>query len=166
MLRRCEECGICVGASLAEESAGTNAMALALRLGEPVVLRGEQHWCRLFWDWLCAAGPVVGTDGKSLACVGVAFPSDSGLGEKLAVAWLLAEHLRGPMEVHRQAGRLTGRQLEIFQLRASGYRNKEIAASLGIREDTVEKHLQAALPRLGACSVEQAIARLARGGVI
>lgn len=166
IVRRCEERGVLPGASLAEQSAGTNAVALALRLGEPVALGGEQHWCKLFRDWFCAAAPVVRPDRNPVACVDVSSCHDAGLGEKLALARLLAEHLREPMLAHQQAGRLTIRQLKILRLRAAGCANKEIAALLGVREDTVEEHVRAALRKLEARSVEQAIARLAKAGFI
>ncbi len=93
-------------------------------------------------------------------------PSDAHLGEKLALARLLAEHLREPILVYSRAGRLTVRQLEILRFRAAGCANKEIADLLDIREDTVEEHIQVSLRKLEARSVEQAIALLAKAGFV
>ncbi len=44
---------------------------------------------------------------------------------------------------------LTARQREVAELAAAGRRNAEISAALGVGEKTVERHLAAALKRLG-----------------
>ena len=33
---------------------GTNGMGTALEAHGPVVIRGEEHWCQAFHDWVCA----------------------------------------------------------------------------------------------------------------
>lgn len=43
---------------------------------------------------------------------------------------------------HTLKASLTAREVEVIELAAEGKRNKEIAASLGIRNDTVEAHLR------------------------
>ena len=47
-----------------------------------------------------------------------------------------------------EAGRVTGRELEIITLVARGLENKEIAAELGIAEQTVKNHLSRAMKKL------------------
>jgi sigma-54 dependent transcriptional regulator, acetoin dehydrogenase operon transcriptional activator AcoR len=37
-----------------EGSAGTNGMGTALEVYGPVVVRGAEHWCQAFHDWVCA----------------------------------------------------------------------------------------------------------------
>lgn len=44
---------------------------------------------------------------------------------------------------------LTNRQLDVLELAATGYKNKEIAAKLKISKKTVEKHRQKILERTG-----------------
>ena len=61
--------GIVVGASLSEESLGTNAVSLALYHAELVALRGSQHFCQLFADWYCVSVPII-IDGKATLMVG------------------------------------------------------------------------------------------------
>ena len=46
-------------------------------------------------------------------------------------------------------GRLTGRESQVVAHVRQGFSNKEIARRLGIQEDTVKKHLQAAFGKLG-----------------
>lgn len=45
--------------------------------------------------------------------------------------------------------KLTGRESEVVAHVRQGFTNKEIARRLGIQEDTVKKHLQAAFGKLG-----------------
>jgi DNA-binding NarL/FixJ family response regulator len=47
---------------------------------------------------------------------------------------------------------LTGRQREVSALVAKGYRNREIAATLNISENTVKRHLQQIFSRTGKTS--------------
>lgn len=47
------------------------------------------------------------------------------------------------------AGALSPRELQVVALLRRGYLNKQIAHELGIREDTVKKHLQSVFAKLG-----------------
>jgi hypothetical protein len=38
-----------------ESAAGTNGMGTALEAHGPVVIRGAEHWCQAFHNWVCAA---------------------------------------------------------------------------------------------------------------
>jgi LuxR family maltose regulon positive regulatory protein len=48
--------------------------------------------------------------------------------------------------------RPTARQLQIGELIACGYQNKEIARLLGVGPQTVKRHVRALYLRLGVCS--------------
>ncbi|MFF0794848.1 LytTR family transcriptional regulator DNA-binding domain-containing protein [Streptomyces spiralis] len=37
-----------------EHAAGTNGMGTALEARRPVLIRGAEHWCKAFHDWVCA----------------------------------------------------------------------------------------------------------------
>lgn len=64
-----------------------------------------------------------------------------------------------------RARRLTGRELEVARLVAQGCRNREIAASLYIAENTVKNHVHSILDKLGVASrVEVAV--LVSGGLL
>jgi DNA-binding NarL/FixJ family response regulator len=45
--------------------------------------------------------------------------------------------------------RLSTREVEVLDLRASGYRNKAIATSLRITDETVERHIQSIYAKIG-----------------
>ena len=61
---------------------------------------------------------------------------------------------------------LTDRELEVLRLVVAGMRNKEIAAELGISENTVKFHLRNILDKLHAQSRAEAVARAMREGLI
>ena len=68
------------------------------------------------------------------------------------------------LAMHTAEGELTARELEVLHLIANGNANKEIAAQLGVAEDTVKKHVTSILAKLGANDRTHAVTiGLARG---
>jgi DNA-binding NarL/FixJ family response regulator len=62
--------------------------------------------------------------------------------------------------------RLTERELEVLALVTAGQRNKEIAAELGISENTAKYHLRNILEKLHAQSRTEVAARAVRDGLV
>ncbi len=62
--------------------------------------------------------------------------------------------------------RLTERELEVLALVTQGLRNKEIAAELGISENTAKYHLRNILEKLHAQSRTEVAARAVREGLV
>jgi DNA-binding NarL/FixJ family response regulator len=69
-----------------------------------------------------------------------------------------------PRETNPDA--LTERELDVLRLVVAGQRNKEIAAQLGISENTVKFHLRNILDKLHAQSRAEAVARAVREGLV
>ncbi len=61
---------------------------------------------------------------------------------------------------------LTDREVDVLRLVVAGQRNKEIAATLGISENTVKFHLRNILDKLHAQSRAEAVARAVREGLV
>ena len=61
---------------------------------------------------------------------------------------------------------LTDRELEILKLIAQGNANKEIAAQLSVREDTVKSHVGNILDKLGANDRTHAVTIGLKRGII
>lgn len=66
----------------------------------------------------------------------------------------------------RDPDRLTDRELEVLESVAAGLTNKEIAADLGVTENTVKFHLRNILDKLHAQSRAEAVARALREGLL
>ena len=95
------------------------------------------------------------------------------LGEGLWVGApaLLRNLLRRPSVVEVSdteplADPLTGREIEVLQMRASGLANKQIALSLGISEHTVKFHLSSLYAKFGVTSRTEAVRTGARRGLV
>lgn len=84
-----------------------------------------------------------------------------------ATASRIIDELRHPSEAG-DAGpdQLTERELEVLRLVTAGLRNKEIAATLGITENTAKFHLRNILGKLHAESRTELAARAVREGLI
>ncbi len=66
----------------------------------------------------------------------------------------------------RDPDHLTDRELDVLRLVVAGQRNKEIAADLGISENTVKFHLRNILDKLHAHSRTDVVARAMREGLV
>jgi DNA-binding NarL/FixJ family response regulator len=67
---------------------------------------------------------------------------------------------------HHEPDRLTEREIEVLRLVTVGLRNKEIAARLGITENTTKYHLKHILEKLHAESRAELAARAVREGLV
>jgi DNA-binding NarL/FixJ family response regulator len=85
-------------------------------------------------------------------------------------ARILGELARPSRSVDEASGRdpdqLTDRELDVLRLVVDGQRNKEIAAGLGISENTVKFHLRNILDKLHAQSRTEVVARAVREGIL
>jgi DNA-binding NarL/FixJ family response regulator len=78
----------------------------------------------------------------------------------------LAKPAPGASPADRDPDALTDRELDVLRLVVAGQRNKEIAGSLGISENTVKFHLRNILDKLHAQSRAEAVARAVRQGLV
>lgn len=152
------ETGVRSGTVFTEASCGTNALALAREHKRLIAVRGEQHYCQLFKDWWCVAGPVKDPNGNILGYLDISLHAEKELGlaivylqtlaarveDKLIVAGIHALQKRGditalpylpPAEVVKE---LTAREREVLRLLLCGLSSKEIAAQLYLSISTVE----------------------------
>ena len=168
------------GVLINEESAGTNAVAVALIRVEATVIRGPQHYRQFFKSWTCTAVPVCSARGNPLACFCIATPHISTLGEKLALAKCMAGRLEAflngevdPALIHHATSpsdfqvSLTERQYQVLYFFAKGLSYKEIARELKITsEKTVGEHLDVVCRKLAASNRRECIIRAAKLGLL
>ena len=81
---------------------------------------------------------------------------------KRRIPSVIAEHLA---EHYGEDG-LTGREIEVLRQIAAGGRNKDVAATLAISEETVKVHMRHIMEKLGAIDRTQAVAIGVRRGII
>lgn len=81
-------------------------------------------------------------------------------------ARILEQFVRHERGTGRGPDWLTDRELEVLRLVVQGLRNKEIAATLGISENTAKFHLRNILEKLHAESRTELAARAVREGLI
>jgi DNA-binding NarL/FixJ family response regulator len=75
---------------------------------------------------------------------------------------VVAQHLADRMlQPH-----LTARELEVVRLVAKGMRNKEIAAQLGISDETTQGHVKSIICKLGVHDRTEAVAVAVRRGIV
>ena len=157
--------GLRAGASLAEDSAGTNAVALALAAQGPVILKGEEHLCRIFHDWTCVAAPVISADGALIGCLDISAP-EGPIHEKLALARSIAREIGRLVGNKISFGGITIRQREVLALFAHGVSYKGIGSILGISIKTVEEHLDAVRIKMGTKNRRACIKKAIEMGIL
>lgn len=59
--------------SLTEQFAGTNAVSLAFRENQPVMVMGYEHYLNDCHDFYCSATPISNRDGKNLGAINLVF---------------------------------------------------------------------------------------------
>jgi DNA-binding NarL/FixJ family response regulator len=83
-----------------------------------------------------------------------------------ATAARILDEFQHPERVRADPDRLTDREVEVLRLVTTGLRNKEIAAKLGITENTAKFHLKNILEKLHAESRVELATRAVREGLV
>jgi DNA-binding CsgD family transcriptional regulator len=169
VLLAAEEIGVKPGTAFTEESCGTNALALARELNRLVAIRGEQHYCQLFKNWWCVAGPVKDPTSNILGYLDISMHAEKELGLAAAHLQTLINSIerefllldcyqtksnnnlppappRIPPEVERG---LTPREREVLALLCNRLTSKEIAERLHLSPCTVETYRKHIYQKLG-----------------
>lgn len=105
-VRRCaDDLGFVGGSAWTEGNVGTNAIGTSLVTGEPVQIRGAEHYVEAHMRWGCAAAPLRDPwTGRTLGVVDVSGPSRTlhpaelglvSLAARLAAAELVESHRAG-----------------------------------------------------------------------
>ena len=180
VLAAAEEVGVRPGTVFTEESCGTNALALAREHQRLVAIRGEQHYCRLFKNWWCVAGPINGPAGSVLGYLDISMHAekDSAWRQRTCKRWwpgyktdssaeLRARQKNGaapapfllPPEV---AAKLTPREREVLELILEWLDDAEIAKRLYMSVGTAKTHRWSIFRKLGVSNLRELLAKLGR----
>jgi len=78
----------------------------------------------------------------------------------------LSDEVRDRLRVRAQQPTLTSRELEVLTLIVQGCRNREVASSLGISEDTVRVHVKHIFAKLDVSERTEAVSVALRRGIV
>ena len=94
-------------------------------------------------------------------------PQDRGIRKELPLGSASSRLTPKPITGGMGCGKLTSRQLECLRLVATGKSDREISSILGIKEDTVHKHVEAAKQRfMVATRIELVVRALLHGELV
>ena len=96
-----------VGTDMSEESAGTNAISLALQADCPIQLVGEDHYLEIFHQFTCSAAVVHNEEGKVIGCINLTGWSNQVHKHTLALVVAAVRSIENQMKVGRQQNELT-----------------------------------------------------------
>lgn len=125
--RLADHLGFVSGSAWTEANVGTNAIGTCLVVGEPVHIRGPEHYVESHMRWSCAAAPVLDPwTGETLGAIDISGPARSvqrsvlalvGVTARLAGAEVRTEHARALERLRSHAApvvaRVGGRALAV-----------------------------------------------------
>lgn len=159
------ELGTCFG----EESLGTNAVDLALRLQKPVYFEPRFHYLNIFTDCYCYAIPLT-RKGKLKGCFALFSVGHRIEKEMICVAKLLAISVKQEIgDLHKKSAfkdLLTKRQLKVLELLAQGMTSHATALELELSENTIKYHRKRIFEKLEVQSMTEAVAKAAQMGLL
>lgn len=150
------------GASLVEESCGSNAINLALRLRKSIYFKPEFHYCDLFSDWYCFAIPLITAEGVK-GCLDLSLKGRRMQKEMIGITKLLASNITN--ELHYSHGKstiqavLTKQQISILELFAKGLTGAAAALEMKLSENTIKYHRKQIFQKLAVQSIAEAVAK-------
>ncbi|GAB6116869.1 hypothetical protein JCM16816_04660 [Thermoanaerobacter brockii subsp. lactiethylicus] len=161
------------GISLREESCGTNAISMAMRLKRVVYVRPQEHYCDIFKKWHCIASPIIVENGEIVGYVDISTIDKKIADEVSMVIKLLAEKIAveyekilKEKEINDIKIKLNDSQIKILALEAKGYRELDIAEALGIEVVTVKYHKRKIVEKLGVKNIKEAVIKAIKLGLV
>jgi len=156
--------GIKRGTSFKEESCGTNAISLAMKLKQLIYLKPEEHYCDIFKQWYCIATPLY-IDNDIVGYLDISTIKHNMADEMIGFIDLLVykivnEYKRETdLESQEDLEKLTDKQIEIIKKCAKGYTELAISMELGLKPSTVKYHKKEIIKKLRVKNFQQAIAK-------
>ncbi|MEW6171594.1 MAG: LuxR C-terminal-related transcriptional regulator [Bacillota bacterium] len=179
VLAAAEKAGVKPGTVFTEKSCGTNALALAKERNRLLAIRGEQHYCKLFKEWWCVAGPVKNPEGIIVGYLDISLDAEKELVSTIALLQSLVELIEDKLSRPHfdYAGQracllpslppeaeweLTPREQEVLEFILVGLDDKKIAAELNLSPHTVKTHRKHIYRKVGVHSRGELIAKFRR----
>lgn len=160
-----------VGDCLAEESCGTNAVALCVKEKEEFFLKGEDHYCQLFHNYLSFALPIK-VIGRIKGFLGIFIYRKKvrqnywGLISELIAKYIAGEFIKKTYFTKGRNRELNETQKEILKLSAQGYKISEIKKIMDINESSVKYHRCQIYKKLEVENIVHALGEAIKNGII
>ncbi|MHB9094076.1 MAG: sigma-54-dependent Fis family transcriptional regulator [Eubacteriales bacterium] len=90
-----------VGASLNEESSGTNGTGLAIKLGRPIQVFSAEHYMRALHPWTCSAGPIYGHSGELVGALSMTGTYEKVHSHTLGMVVAAINAIEGQLKVNK-----------------------------------------------------------------
>ncbi|AVX20954.1 regulatory protein, luxR family [Carboxydocella sporoproducens DSM 16521] len=157
VLKMCAELGIRRGTSFSCESAGTNAICLAMQELKTVVVRGEQHYCDFLKSWYCVAVPIYSSYHGIMGFLDISAHIETDLIKMIPLVEMLAKIISREVdrETHVAADKerlkyleLSGREKVVLEYLVAGYSYEAVARKLRISKNTVKTIVRRAYQKL------------------
>ncbi len=161
------------GAYLTEESCGTNAVDIALRIKKPVYIQAQHQYGSLFQGMHFYAVPIWG-NGNMISCIAVISPAQHKINELMGITNLLtyqiSSEFRNKYRNNERAGEdvitLSEKQLIILKLICAGNTDKALAVETGLSFGTIKYHKRNIFKKLNAGCSTEAIAKAIKLGLL
>jgi signal transduction histidine kinase len=112
------------GASWHERDLGSNGVGTAIATGEPVILRGPEHFQESYLGWTCIGVPIRGSDGAIAGALDLSVPNEHARGHAWGWALSLARGIEAslmatvPGDQHEASGAIADLQGRIRDVAA------------------------------------------------
>jgi PAS domain S-box-containing protein len=116
--------GLTPGYDWSETMMGTNGAGTALASGEPVSIKGAEHFAAPFHGFWCTGAPIRGAGGEIVGALDISTPVEDGSRERL-LAVAHAAYTIGQELAYRSSLRRTGRELATERELAEALRESE-----------------------------------------
>lgn len=172
-----EECiktsGFNIGVSFKEESYGTNAISMAMKLKRIVYIKPQEHYCDFFKKWHCIACPIRTETEGIIGYIDISTIEKRIAEEMVIVIKLLAEKIANEYENQIKEEelkdltiRLNNMQVKVLRLLAKGYKELAIAKQLRIGLPTVKYHKKKIIKKLDVDNIQEAVIKAIKLGLI
>lgn len=79
------------GVSWKEETIGTNAIGMVLKLGKPLQVSGAEHYCRKIHSFSCSAASIFDSDGQIIGVLNISYALHASHLHTLGIVAVIAD---------------------------------------------------------------------------
>ena len=156
------------GAIFTEESSGTNAIAMSIKLKKPVLTFQSYHYCEFLRKFHLYSVPLL-VNEEVVGYLAMIISEQEIISELIAITELLSYQIVNELKIRSNLAavrvdsslKLSPKQLVVLQLLARGMTDKAIAIDTGLCFATIRYHKKNIFKKMGvSCSIEAVIKAL------